>query len=386
VYPLTLALIAPEQSSRDEAELCLRDLQARVVVLQREYPEWGTLLQRIEQERPDLVLVDFAAFPQPWDELVQRIKSVPVPPMVIALHKAADPETILNAIRSGATEYVYPPLATNLRKALERLSQEWERQRAEGGTQGRTLAFFSAKGGCGATTIACQLSIALQRVTKSQVLLADFDLAVGMVSFLMRTKSRYSLLDALQNTHRLDLSYWKALVSNGVPGLEIIPAPGGTELIETPPAEKFRHVLRFARLHYDWVLVDLGRSLSISSLSLLDEIDEVYLVATSEVPSLYQVKRTAETLTGFGFSHDRLKLLLNRVPKSLDVTSQELQNLLGIPVHTMLPDDYNSLYEAYGAGQPLQPGSTLGRHLHRLAARIAGIPEEKKGKKFLLFG
>ena len=58
-----------------------------------------------------------------------------------------------------------------------------------------------------------------------KVLLADLDLDAGMVGFITKTKSVYSILDAVNNLHRLDIHYWKALVSNGIPGVEIVASP-----------------------------------------------------------------------------------------------------------------------------------------------------------------
>ena len=58
-----------------------------------------------------------------------------------------------------------------------------------------------------------------------KVLLADLDLDAGMVAFITKTKAVYSILDAVNNLHRLDISYWKALVSNGIPGVEIVSSP-----------------------------------------------------------------------------------------------------------------------------------------------------------------
>ena len=67
------------------------------------------------------------------------------------------------------------------------------------------------------------------------MLLADLDLDAGMVAFLLKTKSPYSILDAVNNIHRLDASYWKALVSNGIPNVEIIAAPATLASKQQPP-------------------------------------------------------------------------------------------------------------------------------------------------------
>ena len=101
-----------------------------------------------------------------------------------------------------------------------------ERGRRRDGAKGngKSFGFFSAKGGCGATTLACHVAAELGRA-QQKVLLADFDLDAGMVAFITKTKAVYSILDAVNNLHRLDISYWKALVSNGIPGVEIVSSP-----------------------------------------------------------------------------------------------------------------------------------------------------------------
>lgn len=385
MYPLTLSLWIANPASREEVHACLRDLQVRVVLEAADSEDWHKFTEKVDELHPGMVILDLAALSHSWPEAVRRLKASPSSPLVIALDESADPELILGAIRAGANEYVYPPFKTNLRKALDQLSQEWARQRSESGTQGRILGFFSAKGGCGATTLACLTSTALQRATHQQLLLADFDLSLGMVSFLMKTKSRYSLLDALQNTHRLDVSYWKALVTNGTPGIEVIPAPAATDFGEDPPPDRFRHVLRFARLNYDWILVDLGRALTQSTLNLLEEIDEALLVSTAEVPALYQVKRTLEMLAQFGYSKDRVRVVINRVPKSLDLTAGDLEGMLGTQVWAMLPDDPDGLYEAFSAGKQLPPGCPLNKHIQKLISKLTGASEDKARKKFGLF-
>ena len=70
----------------------------------------------------------------------------------------------------------------------------------------------------------CHVAAELGRQNQ-KVLLTDLDLDAGMVGFITKTKSVYSILDAINNLHRLDIHYWKALVSNGIPGVEIVASP-----------------------------------------------------------------------------------------------------------------------------------------------------------------
>ncbi len=305
---------------------------------------------------------------------------------MVALHTSAEPETILTVIRAGADEYLYPPLAANLRKALERIlaGRNKQRQSATKGS-GKMFGFFSAKGGCGATTIACHTAVEIARQTSQEILLADFDLDAGLVGFLMKSKSRYSILDAMSNTHRLDMNYWRALISNGMPRLQVIRAPGATAEREEPKPEDVHTVLRFVRFQYDWTIVDLGRGLNPLVLNALEEVDEAFLVTTLDVPALHQVQQIVRSLLDNGYGQDRLRMVLNRVPRNPDVMPAELEKLLGIPVYSMLPDDYASIYEAYAEGQLLSSSTNLGRHLARMAGKLAGITEQRRQEEVLAF-
>jgi pilus assembly protein CpaE len=197
----------------------------------------------------------------------------------------------------------------------------------------------------------------------------------------------YSILDAFNNLHRLDIHYWKALVSNGIPGVEIVTSPQALASKQKPSDEQVRQVIAFAKPHYDWTLVDLGRSLSRMAMAALEEIDEACLVTTLEVPALHQAKQIIQTLLDSGFGKDRIRLILNRSPKRLDITPGDLEKMLAVPIFCMVANDYTELYEAYSEGRMLERGSNLGKHVARLASKLANLQEEKGPKKrFGLFG
>jgi pilus assembly protein CpaE len=211
--------------------------------------------------------------------------------------------------------------------------------------------------------------------------LADLDLDAGIIGFLTKTKAVYSILDAINNLHRLDASYWKALVSNGIPGVEIVASPLALASKQQPKDEQLRHVLAFAKPLYDWTLADLGRSLNRLTMAAMEEIDEVCLVTTLEVPALHQSKQIIQTLLDSGFGKGRIRLILNRSPKRLDITPGELERMLGLPIFCMIPNDYPELYETYAEGRMLNRNSELGKSLSRLASKLTGVEDEKSGVK-----
>jgi pilus assembly protein CpaE len=387
MYPLTIGLAIENRDLWDQAQACLAELPFRIIVEHQDVGDVSSFLDRLERMRPDVILVDISGWKEPLEGLVSSIRNVTGDPMIIALNNVPDADVILSALRAGINEYLYPPLADPLRKALEKRSSERSRRR-DGGAKagGKAFAFFSAKGGCGATTILCHVAAELGRQNQ-KVLLADLDLDAGMVGFITKTKAVYSILDAVNNLHRLDISYWKALVSNGIPGVEIVSSPLALASKQQPRDDQLRHVIAFARPHYDWTIVDLGRSLSRMGMAALEEIDEACLVTTLEVPALHQSKQIIQTLIDSGYGKNRIRLLLNRAPKRLDITPGELEKMLGLPIYAMIPNDYPELYETYAEGRMLNRNCELGREISRLALKLAGLEEEKAPKKrFGLFG
>jgi pilus assembly protein CpaE len=381
---LNVGLIIANQELWTEVQACLRDLPVRVPLQQQVVGDWTQFLEQLERSRLDVLLVDITRSQRTFEELMRSLKSVSAPPQVVVLNNSADPETILAAIRAGANEYLYPPLEAGLRKALERMSGERVKRPVRTRARSRTLGFLSAKGGCGATTIACHVAVELQRMTSQEILLADFDLDTGIVGFLMKAKTPYTLLDAVQNIHRLDLSYWKALISNGQAKLEVIPAPAAAVIKRSLDPEPFRQVLNFVQSVYDWIVVDLGRNLNALSMNLLEDVDDVFVVVTLDLPALHQAKQMAQTLMDSGYSQNRLHLILNRMPRRADLTPEEVQRILGLPVYASLPNDYQELFEAYAHGTLLPPNSDLGQHFAKLAMKIAGIHGQKGKSKLAL--
>ncbi|HEY1221134.1 MAG: AAA family ATPase [Bryobacteraceae bacterium] len=381
MYPLTIGLAIENRLLWEQTQACLGELPFRVIVEHQDVGDVSNFLDRLERMRPDVVLVDISGWREPLEGLVSSIRAVTGDPMIIALNTSADPAAILSSLRAGINEYLYPPLRDPLRKALERRSAERSRRR-DGGTKGvgKALGFFSAKGGCGATTIVCHVAAELGRQNQ-KVLLADLDLDAGMVGFITKTSSVYSILDAITNLHRLDIHYWKALVSNGIPGVEIVASPLALASKMRPTDEQVRHVLAFVKPHYDWTLVDLGRSLSPICMAALEECDEAYLVTTLEVPALHQAKQITQTLLDSGFGKHKIKLILNRAPKRLDITASELEKMLGLPIFFMVPSDYPDLYETYAEGRMLNRTGDLGKQISKLALKLANIEEEKKSSK-----
>ena len=386
MYPLTAGLIVESKEIWDELQQALTPLAIRVAFETPQLPDdWMPFLERIDRVQPDVILLEITRLREPLEAVVKRLRSTSGQPAVFALHNSAQPDLILSALRAGVSEFLYPPIAEPLKQALERLGEARQKASEKVLRGGKTLGFLSAKGGCGATTVACHVAKALAQMNAGKVLLADIDLQAGMIGFLLKTNSDYSVADAVNNLQRLDLSYWRGLVTNGTPNLEVITAPTAPAAKQLPIGH-IKQVLAFARTHYDWSIIDLGRNVTAGTLSILDVIDETYLVTTPEVPALHSAKQIIQVLLDAGYSRSQLHLLLNRATRRTDVTIEELETMMGLPVHATIANDFEAFYEAFSEGRLVDPTTVTGEDFARLASKIAGVTEPVRKKRFSLFG
>lgn len=362
----------------------LQDLPVRVLFEISELPEdWSDFLERIERTQPDVVILDVTKLREPMEQVIKRIRSTKCQPAVCVLDKTKDPEAILTAFRAGATEFLSPPFGQALKDVLEHIAKAKEAAPDSRHHNGKVVAFVSAKGGCGATTIACHVALELASRRCGKVLLADLDLESGLIGFLLKSNSAYSIADAARNLKQLDDSYWDGLVYRGIPDIDMIAAPPAATpgLVST---DQVQPMVAFTRTLYDWIVLDLGRNLSAYALPILESLDSLYLVMTYEVPALHQAKGIIHGALLAGLPQDRLHLVMNRMPKHTDVTLDEIGQMLGLPISETIPNDYVSLQEAYTEGRLLSPESMLGRRYSRLVAHMAGLEEKKR--KLSLFG
>ena len=286
----------------------------------------------------------------------------------------------LQMVQEGAQDYIVKSACSSelLIKALQyAVGRSSHKTRDTASDKGTVIGVMGAKGGVGATTFACNVAVELRRQTGQATLLADLDVNAGLVSFLMKTEGEYSILDAVANIHRLDRSFWDGIVARGPDGVDIVRSPNLLG-VDDADVRKIQHVLTLIRTFYHWTVLDLGRMTGLS-LSLLDKVNELYLVTMGSVPALYEAKRTIGTLLKAGFEADRLRLIVNQVSTTQQFSGSELGRLFGVPVYAKLPGAAQELDDACAQGKPIGGNSEYGVQVARLARKIAGLPEEASG-------
>lgn len=377
MYPLTVALVIGAKKLGDEVRSTLQTLGCQIVLDQSDVMDWSEFLAKLERLRPSVALYDVTGLQEGMEEPIEKIRALPTPPAVFAVDTSATPQRVLRAIHAGAAEFIFPPVGAPLKEALEKLGDQVKRQVDEKG-HGRIAAFVSAKGGCGATTIAAHSAMEIVSLTDERTLLADLDLESGLISFLMGSAAPYSLLDVLQNLDRLDASFWKGLVSEGRPGVDVLGSAPMPNYQPPPTSEQMHGLFRFLRTQYGAILLDLGRSVTPMLISALEHVDQLFLITALDIPALHRTERMVAALLKQGCPEDRLRVIVNRMPKDPETTVADLEKMIGAPIFLTVPSDYPALYECYSEGRFLPASHRLSKRYAEVAAHILGVSPRKK--------
>lgn len=377
---LTAILIAQD---RDLAAEFTRSVDAsrafQIISDLKGYPPKQTIELRLRQLQPDVVFVDLSSNLDAACEVMQVIVDSGVAVSVIGIHKENSSEALLRSLRQGACDFLYAPFEANIQ--LEVSDRLLRLKEPEVGTEkelGKIIAFASTKPGSGASTLSAQLAFTLKRMTGKRVLLVDLDLMGGTIGFYLKLNHPYSFVDAIEHHNRLSPAVWSSLVAH-CSGVDILPAPEAPMAGEVP-SDRLHAVLQYARMLYDWIVVDLPTIFTRPSLLMLTEADYMHLVSTSELPSLHLARKAIGMLSLLGLTRDRYRLIVNRVNKRDGIGLGDLEKIFNSPVEAMFPNDYFSLHRVVTLGQPLGHDCELGRAFEALAKKTTGIADAEKRK------
>lgn len=298
---------------------------------------------------------------------------------VIGLHRANDPETILQCLRAGAAEFLSSPFpAQDLRQAILRISKRRSVQaRPTALRRGKLLVFAPVKGGSGSTTLACAIAYQIRKETQQRVLLADMSLSAGVIGFLLRLKTQYTVLDALRHSSQLDEALWKSLVVEHR-GVDVLVAPERPEpaLIEPYPVEA---VLEFSRSLYDWVIVDLETVCDNLGMIAVNAADQVNLVCSPDMPSLYLMRRTIPLLEEMGRARDQIRVLVNRLHRRSELSIEDMERIFRADVASTFPEDSSGVERAQREGSTVADSAELGRVVRRYVCDMLGKKPKPAG-------
>jgi pilus assembly protein CpaE len=304
-----------------------------------------------------VALVDFDRSPELALKTAERLREIFRNKVsIIALASQLDAALILQAMRSGCNEYLTKPVAVGgLAASLARFQSSAEVVMLAPGSRGQIVTLSGAKGGVGTTALAVHLARHLVHAGK-KTLLIDYHHDLGDVGLYLGLKEPpYCFDDVVGNAERLDADLLKGFITRHGSGLDVIASPDTGRARQERTGEALDRVMAVFRREYEWILIDSSLASDDFRFSLLQHTDHAYLVSTTDIASLRDLRRRIERMSLSEGDKAKVRLVLNRVTDADAVTPDQIRDTLGLPIAATLPNSYVDILQAINKGEPLDP-------------------------------
>ena len=345
-----------------------------------------------EGASPDVVVVDIRSDASSGMAAIERLRSASATMAIFAIAAAAEPDLILQAMRAGANEF-FPwnvgdgsaagqATEESFHAAVRRSAARKEVATAGSKAPCVTYAFLGAKGGAGTTTVAVNCGVELARVTKRQTIVVDLKSCLGEVALFLGVRPRFTVLDAIENLHRLDKNFLQELIAKHKSGLDIL---AGSEQFDRPNAQDapaLEELIRILTKAYDYLIIDAGNVVNACAAAALYAADNIFLVTNPDVPSIRNAQRLVDRVRQIGAGSERVKVLLNRASDQNIIAPKQIETALGYGIHHTFSSDYRSVSTALNSGVPLTVANNteIAAQFTNFTRNLIGMPEEARAK------
>ena len=292
-------------------------------------------------------------------------------------------ELLQGALRSGVKDVLTAPVETEqLQASVNRVASTLgaaprdifagaEAPRDDGAPdQGKVVTVFSTKGGAGKSVLAANLAVILARRSDRPVVLIDADLQFGDVAVMLKLAPQHTIVDAVGSLDRLDEQLLRQFLMRHEPsGLLILPAPLEPSFADQISAAEMVDIVKILRSFCEYVVIDTPAYFNEVVLGLIEESDEVLLIAGMDIPNIKNVKIGLQTLRLLNVPMSKLHLVLNRANSKVKLDVSEVERTLQIKAESLIPSDV-VVPQSVNKGNPVvldAPKSGVAKSIEQLA-------------------
>jgi pilus assembly protein CpaE len=301
-------------------------------------------------------------------------------------------ELLQRALRSGVRDVLAAPVETQaLAESVDTIGATLGPARAvidpsavitepsEG--RGQVLTVFSTKGGAGKSVLAVNMAVSLAKRSAKPVVLVDADLQFGDIAVMLKLAPQHTIVDAVGSLDRLDpVLLQQYLVRHEPSGLYVLAAPLEPSFADQISAGEMVKIIEMLRGFCDWVVVDTPAYFNEVVLGIIEESDDVLLVAGMDIPNIKNVKIGLQTLRLLNVPMTKLHLVLNRANSKVKLDVGEVERTLQIKAEALIPSDV-VVPQSVNKGTPVvldSPKSGVAKSLEQLTSQFYDARQRRR--------
>ncbi len=289
------------------------------------------------------------------------------------MSQTLDAALLMEAMHHGVREFLPLPISEEkFAAAIDRVASLHGM-----GKKAKIIHVIPTVGGCGSTTVACNVAASLAKNAGTKACLVDLDLVRGGVSSYFDARSRYTIADVMDSAEKVDKQLLdNALTTHAASGLSILARPELPEDTQRINQPAFNRLLGVLGRVFDYVVIDSLMSIDPIYSTAIQQADVNVIVMQLNVPSAKNAERFIGALRRMGVESSKIKIVVNRyVKKGSDIEPEEVERALGLKVSWLVPNDFKTAIAAINFGEPVvlrAPKAEISTSLTGLAGMLNG--------------
>lgn len=338
------------------------------------------------RDQPDLILFDPTLHDLSDQEFIHKLRndsrSAKTP--LIALSSDANRARRESCMNAGVDEYIAKssqamPL---LEEALARFftaEHPSETVHNENDKNGELIVFLSAKGGTGTSSLCANLAMNIQQSqSEARVVVADLVLPIGSIGQIVGTEGKLNLVTVADlPPGQTNSEYFHAnLQQPALWRFQLLAGSPDPQQANRLKGERIGQIVDSLRAAYDFVILDLGRSLSRISLPLIQRADLIVLIVSTDQSSVTLTKTVWNYLQIQGVEDQKVFAILNRAVGLEGLTKTQAEEIIGLPIKTTMPYLGSNFALANNLNQPIivkYPMDTAALILKQTAEELVNV-------------
>ncbi len=365
---LNCIIVDADAGNRQELVNVLQQYGVHVMAQLPNAEALPNLLQR--SDAPQLVIINLDPLAQ---ENLKKMGHLPRQfPSInfFMMSSLVDANLLMDAMHLGVREFIPLPIPEEkFAAAIERVASQHGM-----GKRARIVHVIPTIGGCGSTTVACNVAASLSQAHRTALI--DLDLVRGGVASYFDMRPRYTIADVMEaeklDRHLLD----NALSIHQPSKLAILARPELPEDTQRVNQVGINRLLGLMGRTFDFVVMDSLMSIDPIYSAAIHGADVNLIVMQLNVPSAKNAERFVGALRRMGIESSKIKIVVNRFEKkNRDIEPQEVERALGLQIAWMVPNDFKSAIAAINFGEPVvlrAPKAEISLSLRGLAGHLIG--------------
>jgi len=301
-------------------------------------------VRQAAQIGPDLIIFDSNLPDMPALEFIQKLRQnqhISGIPCVV-LSSKSDPEEMRACLEAGCAEYYVKSgmVMITLVDAIPRLLIEGKKIQSQS-RKGLLFVFLSAKGGTGTTSLCTNIAMSLvKHFNPSTAVVVDMVLPFGSVAQLVGCPDApFNLVHVSeQDAKNITPQYFhESLLSPSNWLFRLLPGSPDPEAAQRLKIGNIQAIIDALRQQFDYVVLDVGRSLSRVTMPIIEEADLLAMILSTDQSTVTLTRKLSSYLTSQGCSPQKTFPILNRAVGLEGVTKAEAEKIIGLDIKLTMP-------------------------------------------------